>query len=211
MKRLSKVGLIILFGVLSTGAFAQSGDNRLKMKLNYNISAPVGSFKSDYIGNTSFRGGSGELSYWFNPRVAVGLGVGYQSYYQKYGRQVYHTGENESISAVLSNTVEQMPVLITGTFAPLANTTKKIQPYLSAGAGLNLVSFNQYYGEFSSGNSSSSFAAQAGAGVMLPLGSRLNNAAFQLGGTFNYAPYNKNGLKNLNNVGVNVGVNFPIK
>jgi hypothetical protein len=201
----------MLFVVLATGAFAQSSDNKLRMKLNYNIAMPIGSFKSDYIGNTSFNGAGGEIGYWFNPRVGLGLNVGYQSFYQKYARLTYKTGDNESISAVLSNTIEQVPVMLKGTFAPMANTTAKVQPYVSAGAGINLVNYQQYFGQFSNSDASSAFTAQAGAGFMVPFGSSLHNAALQVGATYNYTPYNKNGLSNLNNVGVNAGVIFPIK
>jgi hypothetical protein len=210
MKKISYLGLVFLFVFLSSASFSQTGGN-VKMKLNYNIGMPVGNFKGNYISNTSLRGGSGELGYWFNPRVAAGLNVGYQSYQQKFARQTYKVEGNQTISAVLTNTVETMPVMVTGTFAPLANTSKTLQPYLSAGAGVNLVSFRQYYGEFSDGESSASLAAQAGAGFMVPLGAKLNNAALQLGTTFNYSPYKRNGLTNLNTVGFNAGVVFPLK
>lgn len=210
MKKLSYVGLIVLFLTISASSFAQTGGN-VRMKLNYNIAMPTGNFKSNYISSTSFRGASGELGYWFNPRVAVGLNVGYQSHYQKFPRDTYKMGAGQTISAVLTNTVETMPIIINGTFAPLANTTNKIQPYVSAGAGVNMVNFRQYYGEFSDGEGSTSFAAQAGAGFIVPLGQKLNNASLQFGGTYNYTPYTRNGLTNLNTVGVNAGVIFPIK
>jgi hypothetical protein len=211
MKKLAKAGLIMFFAITATSAFAQSGEGKLKMKLNYNIGLPLGSFKSDFISNSSFNGGNGEIGYWFNPSIGLGLNVGYQNYYQKYGRQTYKVDNGETISAVLSNTIESIPVLINGTFAPLAKTAAKIQPYVSVGAGVDMVNYRQYYGEFSSGNSSTSFAAQAGAGFMVPLGTKLNKASLQVGGTFNYVSYKENGLSNLNNAGVNAGVIFPIK
>lgn len=210
MKKIIYVGMVLLSVFVTSTSFSQN-NGAVKLKLNYNIAAPVGNFKENYISNTSFRGGSGEVSYWFNPRVAAGLSVGMQSYQQKFPRQTYKLQGNQTISAVLTNTVETMPVLLSATFAPLANTSKVVQPYLSAGAGVNLVNFRQYYGEFSDGESSASFAAQAGAGIMVPLGAKLNNAALQAGTTFNYAPYNRNGLSNLNTVGFNAGVIFPLR
>lgn len=212
MKNLAKIGLALMLSTtLAIGTYAQSGEGKLKMKLNYNIGLPVGTFKSNYISNSSFNGVNGEIGYWFNPKFGLGLNVGYQSYYQKYGRQTYKIDENQSISAVLSNTLETMPVMLNGTFAPLATSGAKIQPYVSVGAGVSMINYRQYYGEFSDGTASTSFAAQGGAGVMVPLGMKLNNAALQFGGTFNYVPYNKNGLANLNNAGVNAGIIFPIK
>lgn len=210
MNTIIKITSGFLLLAITINVSAQSED-RLKMKLNYNIGLPIGSFNSDYISNTSVNGGGGELSYWLNSGAAIGLQVGYQNYYQKYPRQTYKFPDNQTVSAVLTNTVTTMPVLINGTYLPLASTGKIIQPYMSGGAGINLVNNTQYYGEFSEGNSSASFAAQAGAGVMLGLGSKLNNAALDFGGVFNYMPYTKNGLKNLNNAGLHLGVVLPLR
>jgi hypothetical protein len=209
MKTLRHLTIITVLSFFVNYASAQA-ENKLKMKLNYNVGMPIGDFKDNYISNPSYNGGSGEIFYSINPKFGVGLNVGYQSYYQKYPRQTYKTGENETISAVLSNTVEIMPVLINGTFTPLAATGSKVQPYLSAGAGLNLVNYRQYYGEFSDGSASTSFGAQAGAGILVPFGKQ-KTSSFQLGTTYNYTPYNTNQLKSLNSVGFNAGIVFPIK
>lgn len=210
MKR-SAIFLSVLLSVLITsGSFAQS-NNKWKLQLGYNISAPLGSFKNDYISNTSFRGGVGELSYTVNPKVSIGLASGYQDYYQKYGREVYHTQGNELVSAVISNSMQVVPVLLKGTFSPMGNSTSSIKPYLSAGAGLNLVNYRQYLGEFPSSDASGVFAAQAGLGVLVPFNKTNSETGFKLGGTYNYAAYNKNGISNLNSVGLNAGVVFNLK
>jgi hypothetical protein len=209
MKTLRHLFIIAVFSFAVNYASAQA-DGKLKMKLNYNVGLPVGDFKENYISDPSFNGASGEIAYSINPKVSLGLNLGYQSYYQKYGRQTYKTGDNETISAVLSNTVELMPVMINGTFTPLGNSTSRVQPYLSVGAGLNLVNYRQYYGEFSSGNASTSFGAQAGAGFTVPFG-KAKTSSFQVGATYNHTPYNANELKNLNSVGVQAGIVFPLK
>src|SRR5687768_5152255 len=100
MKKLSYVCLVVFFLMVSAGAFARSESN-VKMKLNYNIGMPVGNFKSNYISSPSYRGASGELGYWFSPKTALGLNVGYQSFYQKFPRQTYKMEGNQTISAVL--------------------------------------------------------------------------------------------------------------
>lgn len=209
MKTLGQTLMIAMFSFSVTLAAAQS-DSKVKMKLNYNIGLPVGDFKNSFVSDPSFRGATGEIFYSFNPKFSLGLNVGFQSYYQKYGRQTYKTGENETISAVLTNTVELMPVMVKGTFSPLANNSKNVQPYVSAGAGLNLVNYRQYYGEFSNGRASSAFTAEGGAGLMIPIG-KLKSSSFQLGATYNYTPYKENELQNLNSVGIHAGLVFPIK
>lgn len=184
-------------------------DGKVKMKLNYNVGMPLGDFRDNYISNRSFNGANGEISYTVNKGVSLGLNVGYQSYYQKYPRASYKTTQDQTISAVLSNTVELMPVMVNGTLLPLSGAGK-LQPYVSGGVGVNLINYRQYYGEFSEGNASTAFAAQAGAGVMMPLGKN-KASALQVGATYNYTPYKNNGLKNLNTLGVQLGIVFPLK
>ncbi len=90
--------LVMMIVTFAAGFVSASAQDRLKMEIGYNISAPLGSFKSDYINNTSFRGVTGEISYPVSPKFSVGLHSGYQSYYQKYGRQLYKTDVNETTS-----------------------------------------------------------------------------------------------------------------
>lgn len=192
--------------------FTASAQSKVKMELSYNVSAPMGSFKNDFINKTSFRGGSGEISYTFNPQFSLGVHSGFQSYYQKFDRQVYKLSGNQTVSAVVSNTIDIVPVMLRGTFSPLGTSaTAKVQPYVSAGAGLALVNYAQYLGEFGSSQSSSPFAAQAGAGVKIPFGRSYNQTAFKLGATYNYINYKANELTGLNNLGFHAGVVFGLK
>lgn len=195
--------------VISLSASAQQ---RLKMELNYNISAPVGSFKKDFINKTSFRGGTGEISYTFNPKFSLGLYSGYQSYYQKYDRQVYKLDGNQTVSAVVTNTLDVVPLLLRGTYFPMGSSaTDKVQPYVSAGAGISMINYGQYLGEFGGTQSSTPFTAQAGAGIKIPFGSRYNQTAFKIGAAYNYINYNRNNISKLSNVGFNAGVVFALR
>ena len=195
--------------VIMTEASAQQ---KLKMELSYNVSAPVGSFKNDYINKTSFKGGSGEISYAFNPKFSLGLHSGYQSYYQKYDRQVYKLDGNQTVSAVVSNSMDVVPFILRGTFFPMGtNAAAKIQPYISAGAGINMVNYSQYLGEFGGTEASSPFAAQAGAGIKIPFGNSYNQTAIKLGATYNYTNYKQNEITKLKSVGFNAGVVFALR
>ncbi len=189
-------------------AQAQQGD--LKVDLFYNYSNPLGSFKSEYISNSSPRGFAGDIMYNIDRRWGVGLYFGYQDYYQKYPRAIYAPDKNEDISAVVSNSMQTAPVLAKGIFTPLGNSYSFIQPYISAGVGVNLITYKQYLGQFGSSESNARFMAQGGVGVQIPFG-RLSNAGLSLGAVFNYVPYNNNGIKNLNSVDFQAGVHFPIR
>ena len=208
-----KKNIIICMTIVSTlFTLSASAQQRLKMELGYNIASPLGSFKNDFINKTSFKGATGELSYAFSPKFQLGLHSGFQSYYQKYDRQQYKLEGNQTVSAVVTNTMEIVPVMLRGTFFPMAaNTAAKIQPYVSAGAGVNMVNYGQYLGEFGGVEASTPFAAQAGAGIKIPFGNSYNQTAFKIGATYNYANYKRNELTNLNTVGFNAGVVFPLK
>lgn len=204
--------IVILMTIFAVCAgLSASAQDKFKMELSYNISAPVGSFKNDYIGKTSFRGGLGEISYSVNPKISVGLQSGYQNYYQKYDRLVYKLG-NQTVSAVLSNSMDIIPVLLRGTFYPMGNNaTAIVQPYVSAGAGINLINYGQYLGEFGGTEASTAFAVQAGAGIKIPFGNKLNQNGIKIGATYNYSNYNSNDVAKLNNIGINAGVVFNLK
>ena len=207
MKRKILMMMAAFVGIISGTAIAQ---DRLKMEIGYNLSAPLGSFKNDYIGNTSFRGFTGAISYSINPKFSLGLNSGYQNYYQKYGRQLYKTGLNETTSAVVTNSMDVIPFMLRGTYFPMGGS-RSIQPYVSAGAGVNVVNYSQYLGQFPETDISFPLAAQAGAGVMIPLGKALRESTFKLGATYNYAAYNKNNLSNLSSVGAHAGIVFAIR
>lgn len=193
-------------------ALSATAQDKLKMELSYNVSVPTGSFKSDYIGKTSYRGATGEVSYAFNPKFSLGLASGYQNYYEKFDRQLYKLEGNQVVSAVVSNSMDITPLLLRGTYYPLGGSaTAKIHPYVSAGAGVNFVSYGQYLGEFGGTQASTPFAAQAGVGIQIPFGRKINQTGFKLGATYNYVDYNDNNITKLNNIGVNAGVVFALK
>lgn len=195
---------IIAVMVFSFAAQAQRG--QLKLGLNYNYSTPLSGFKNDLISNSSPRGATGEVMYSFNNKWAVGVLSGYQDYYQKYARQVYNLDKNQQVSAVLSNSISTIPILAKVRLTP---ATGFVQPYVSLGAGVDLINYDQYLGQFGNSTSSASFMAQGDAGVMIPFG-RLSASGVQIGAGYNYVPYKKNGYTDLNSFDVHVGVHFPI-
>ncbi len=205
------VALSVLATMLFTTESFSQAPNKVQFQLGYNISAPLNSFKNDYISNTSFNGVTGQLTYAISPAFSLGLQSGYQDYYQKYGRAIYHTQGNEVVSAVISNSMLVVPLLVNGTYSPMGKKPAIIQPYVSAGAGVSMVSYKQYLGEFPTSSNSAAFTASAGAGILVPFNRNNSNTGFKLGASYNYAAYNKNGLSNLNTIGANAGVVFNLK
>jgi long-subunit fatty acid transport protein len=210
-KKIQGCVALLVASFFTIAAHAQSND-KWRMELNYNVSIPTGSFKTNEVGTTSFRGVSGGINYNFNPKFSLGLNVGFQSYYEKLDRQLYKGEGNQTISAVRTNLIDIMPVLLKATYFPIAGTSNsKLQPYLSAGAGVNMVNYQQFYGEFGGSEYAVPLALQAGAGVAVPLGVS-GTTSLKLGATYNYSGYTKNDVNTkLGNVGVNVGLVFPFK
>ena len=116
--------------------------------------------------------------------------------------------DGSDISAVVSHSVQVIPVMAKAMFSPMADS--RIQPYVSAGAGVNLVRFNEYLGEFTSlNNSSLAFGAEAGAGIKIPFGTT-QRAGLMLGATYRYSPYNKYEVSNLNTINLQAGFQFRL-
>jgi hypothetical protein len=187
---------------------AQRG--QVKINLQYSYAMPLGSFKNDVISNNSPRGVTGDILYNLNNKLSLGLGLGFQDFYQKYPRDLYKTGANETTSAVLSNSVQIMPVLAKAELYPLGGKRSAVQPYITAGAGLGIISFTQYLGEFGGTDNSASLMLQGGAGLSIPF-SNTGNSGFKIGANYNMVSYNKNGFNNFNNVNFQAGVSFPLK
>ena len=203
-KRFKYAGLLALVLVAVVTGQAQQ---KLQMKLGYNLNTPVGASFRDAITKTSFRGVNGEITYPLNSQLSVGLGVSFSDFYQKYPRQVYST-KNGDISAVLTNSIQTTPVLAKVNY----NFTKEglVRPYVGLGAGVNFVNYDQYLGEFPDSKTSAHAAVSGDAGVNIAL-SKTKAAGLNLGANFNYLPFNYNDIKNLNNWGVHAGVFFPLR
>ena len=204
-----KFSLLFLLLALGLNVHAQQ-QHALQLNLHYSYAMPLGSFKNDVISNGSPRGVTGDLLYGINNKIAVGLGLGFQDFYQKYPRDLYPTGDHETTSAVLSNSVQIMPVLAKAEIFPLNGKRSAVQPYISAGAGLGITSFTQYLGEFGGSDNSANLMLQGGAGFQIPFNAT-GTAGFSLGANYNMVNYKKNGFDNFNNLNLQAGLYFPLR
>lgn len=210
MKHIKYIAAFLTLMIIASVSANAQQKGILKLDLNYNYSIPLGSFKNDLISDASPRGVTGAFMYGINNKWSAGVQFGYQDYYQKYPRAIYKTGDNEETSAVLTNSIQTIPVIAKGTFKPLGGTSSFIQPYISAGAGISMIDFKQYLGEFGSQSTSGVFTAQAGAGFMVPF-SKGGASGFSIGADYNYVPYKKFGYQNMNNLSLRAGVHFPLR
>jgi len=198
----SYAALSALIMLVCFTAYAQKPE----MKIGYNFNTPVSNSFKNFISNTSFRGFNGELAYPVN-NLLIGVGVSYSDFYQKYPRQVVATKDG-NISAVVSNSVQTIPILAKATY----NFSKKglLRPYAALGAGMNFVQYTHYLGEFADAKSTLKPAVQGDAGVNIFV-SELRGSGINVGASFNYLPFNYSETKNLNNWGVHAGIFFLLR
>ena len=185
---------------------ALQAQNYLDVTVGYGVNFPTGSFKS-YVTHPAYKGFNASLAYPLNDQLTLGLSFGYNDYYQKYPRQTYDDGKGTTVSAVVSNSIQQIPVLATANYTLMKKGF--IRPYVEGGAGVNFATFDQYLGEFDSPHSKANWALKGGAGFFIPLSSYAPTA-IKIGASYNYAPFNSDGVKNLDTWGVEAGIRFAI-
>lgn len=204
MKKIKYLFILFMSICFTYTAGAQQGT--VKLGLNYNYSFPLSGFKNDIIKHSSPRGFTGDVMYSFNNKFSGGLAFGFQDYYQKYPRVIYHSG-GQDVSAVLSNSVQTTPLLLKGNYFFMP--TSFLHPYVSLGAGVNIINFKQYLGEFGSNDTHAGFLAEGGVGLMIPF-RKTGTTGFNIGASYNYSPYNKDGYKNLNSANIHAGLVFEL-
>lgn len=192
--------------ILATCSEARAQDV-LQLNIGYNVNIPTGGFKN-YVTNPAYKGFTAGMSYALSSQLSLGLNVGYNDFYQKYPRAQYSDGHGSSISTVLSNSIQLVPI----TFSADYTLVKKgfIRPYIGAGAGVNFINFDQYEGEFDDPRSMAKLAVFGEAGFLIPVNYN-GSTALKIGGTYNYAPFNRYGVSNLDSWGLQAGIRFALR
>jgi hypothetical protein len=193
-------GSIVLLALNRTEA-----QNAMQVNIGYEMNIPSGSFR-DYVTNPAYKGFTAGLAYPINDQLSLGIRVGYNDFYQKYARKIYNEGKGSAVSAVVSNSIQQIPIMISADYTILKKGI--IRPYIGAGGGMNLISFDQYLGEFDNPQSKVKPALFGDAGVYSPL-SKYSSTAIKLGGGYQYAPYGRG--VNLDTWGIHAGIRFDLR
>lgn len=188
-----------------------TAQDRSTVGVQYQYSLPMGSFKNNFIDKGSARGVSVDLLYAINPQWRVGGGFSYQDFYQKYPRNTYRMEDGSDLSAVLGNNLQTTALMAKAMFLPRGTDSSRLQPFFSAGAGINMLQYSQMYGEFSNlKDASFRPVVQGGLGLLYSVGAN-RRTALTLGATYNYMPLNQLGVKAANNIAVQAGVRFTLR
>lgn len=176
------------------------------LNMGYDVNMPASMSFKNYITNPAYRGFNLGLAYPFNSQLSLGVNVAHNDYYQKYPRQTY-SSTGSSISAVVSNSIQQTPLTLSLQYVVLKHGF--FRPYIGAGGGVNFIGFDQYLGEFDNPQTTAKWTANGEAGLLLVL-SNYSGTAIRLGAQYNYAPLNNYGVNDLDNWGFQAGVRFGL-
>jgi len=199
---------ITIISFLLPGHFTYGQKGVTRMELSYGVNIPSGSFK-DFISKTAPRGWQVQVTHGLTDHLSIGGATGFQDYYEKYPRQVYETTSGDHISAVISNSVQTIPLQVAVRYDFLPSAL--VKPYVSAGAGGNFITLKQYLGEYtnlSKGVIRFAFSTEAGCAVAV---GKTKETTLGLSAGYNIMPLNSDGVKNLNNIGIKAGLRFSIR
>lgn len=198
----------LLAAFLLTGNLLQAQEGEMKATISYAPAMPVGSF-SDHINKTSLNGWNVNLQYGISDKFSIGGGAGFNDFYKKYPRQVYKTGEGSDISAVLTNSVQVIPVTVNARYHFMPES--KVQPYAGINIGANIILYEQLLGEYSNDSKSAvGFTGSPVAGVFIPF-SKTGLTGIDFGAAYNYMPFKYGDINGLDNLSLRLGISFPLR
>jgi opacity protein-like surface antigen len=205
MKTIKIYLLLTISAFFILPVYAQKGGGRIDV--SYSAAYPTGSFK-DFVSDGSYRGVDIKILFGISDNLSVGFGTGFQDFYQKYPRQVYKLADGSDVSAVVSNSLQTVPLLARAEYNFMPEG--RVNPFVAAGVGGDIVLYRQYLGEFGDSKNKFAFQAQPEAGVFYPFRAG-GQTGIKISGYYNVIPFKYNGMDNLNNFGFKIGISFPTR
>ena len=201
-----KIIIALLASVFSFSVlYAQKG--KTSLSIEYNVGLPMGSFKNN-VSNTSFRGFQAAVLHGLSDKFSIGFGTGFQDFYQKDPRQLHKLSDGSDVSAVVTHSIQTIPLLVTGKYSFTSGGA--VQPYAALGVGGNMISYAELLGQFGGTQTKFGFAARPEAGVYIPF-NKNGEAGLTVGASYNIMPFSQDNFSNLNFVGLHAGISIPIR
>lgn len=112
----------------------------------YAINFPLGN-TADYIEEASFRGISLDYRYFIQPNIAVGVGTGWYTFYEKQDYGTYSSDDGAlSVSGVQYRYINSAPILFVGDY--YFSPEEKMSPFVGLGIGVTYNEINTEMGQF---------------------------------------------------------------
>ena len=210
MGAISKVSIckccLLLGGLFFISSALRAQQGLWKADIDYSVGLPMGKLK-DVVDEVSARGGSVAVTYGVTDALSLGLEAGFQDFYKKYPRQIFHESGSD-LSAVITNSIQIIPILVKAKYN--FSTTGVLRPFAGLGIGGNLAQYQKYFGQFVESQSKVGFVARPELGVQMPIG-RAKQAGVHILAGYNFMPYNDRDLDDINNVVFKLGLNLPLR
>ena len=174
-----KIFLPLLFLCLSLSSNYSNAQNYYSV-LSWNAGFSKGEL-NDFIGASSYRGFGFEFGRGINERIAVGLSVSWNVFYEALDYDTYSDG-NLTFSGKQYRYFNAFPIMITGHY--FISPRSKINPYLAGGFGTYSMNQRVEVGLFSSQKNNWHFGLFPEAGLILNL---TDDFAMNLAARYNYA------------------------
>lgn len=192
-----KIKAILTVALVSCAAALQAQNMSTLM---YNVGIGTGDL-GEYIEPASFRGLSFDYQYLVTDNIAVGFGIGWQTFYEDKGYQTVMDGTG-TLSGFQYRYLNSFPIHLTGTY--FVDTGGDVKPYVGIGIGTIYNVRNTDMGLFTFETNQWHFSFRPEAGIQYDFsytfGMRLNVRYVQ--------GFNTNDLDGQNYVAVGLGFVF---
>ena len=139
-----KASIVLFIFILASGV--QQSFSQSTFSVQYAINFPMSNTK-DYIEKTSFRGFGLDYRYNMTPNLAVGIGGGWYTFYEKKDYDTYTApGDELSVSGIQYRYLNAMPLLLAGDY--YFSPEEKFSPFVGLGIGITYVELNTQMGQF---------------------------------------------------------------
>nr|WP_321453225.1 OmpW family outer membrane protein [uncultured Carboxylicivirga sp.] len=195
MKSLKHI-ITLLFVIMAITVYGQNKSN-----LHYSIGIPMGDTK-DYISKTSWRGLLFEYERLIQPKIGVGIQVGWNTFYEEMPRATYPI-ENGAITSKQYRYLNSIPLQITGKYY-FTDDNSPIRPFIGLGAGTNYLEAKNDNGLFSTRDKSWALALTPKAGALIPI-----NYSTSISVSFDYnTTFKTSDVPQQNWLGINIGFSW---
>lgn len=200
MKKISIICLLLC-------AVAIGRTNAQVLTINYRMATPLGD-SHDFISKMSFRGMSADYHYYLSEHFAVGLSLGWNTYYKHLD---YHTnhfmlrGEKVTITGDQFRYLNVVPILASVRYQ-FTKGDAVVLPYIGVGVGTNWAETRLEIGDFVAKEKGWQFAVAPEIGMIIPFCDRVG---MHIGAQYQYSA-KASGLPALQDFGIKVGLAFSL-
>ncbi len=205
MKKILAVMLLAFLG-LTTGLQAQT---KQYYNIGWEIGMPLGDF-SDYISNTSLRGGFFSGNIFLTDAFSIGFKFGYNSYHENTDRQTYQLGGGRAVTAASYNYLVTAPIQIGGYYHFNAGS---VEPYVGLGIGVNYITTETLVQDLDAYDQDWAFRLNPEIGLRFPIQNTPLALAVKVGYDFNTNSYTVFGkeYKNFQNFNAGISLSWTVQ